>query len=103
MEARVFNLEGLAKLNEKATALFNSNAMQPNPTTTQAWGAQIRARRDNEIPRGVAALAEKIVEDQEEEDAARGVVDPLEALESMDAGFMEDELVVNLLDTDSSQ
>ena len=106
LEARVFNVEGLAKLNEKAAAIFNSNAMEPNPTTTQAWGAKIRAHRDNEIPKGVAALAEKIVEDDEEEQSAHGAqqrdVDPFEALESMSAGLIEDDLVGDLLDAQDS-
>ena len=100
LEARVFNLEGLAKLNEKAAAIFNHDAMQQNPSTTQAWGAKIRARRDNEIPKGVAALAEKIVEDDEAERQQQGLddEDPFEALESMSAGLTADELVGELLD-----
>lgn len=71
--------------------IFNTNAMQPNPSTTEAWGAKIRARQHNEIPKGVAALADKIVEEEEEEESDE--LDPFEALESMNADLMEEEFV----------
>lgn len=102
LEARVFNVEGLAKLNKKAAEIFNNNAMQPNPSTTQAFGAKIRARRDNEIPKGVAALAQKIVEDEESARLEQDDIDPFEALESMSAGLIEDELVGDLLGKNNS-
>ena len=95
LEARVFNVDGLAKLNQKAAKIFNTNAMQPSPSTTQAWGAKIRARQHKEIPKGVAALAEKIVDDDDDDDDDDYDLDPFEALESM--SLMEDEIVGDML------
>lgn len=71
--------------------------MQANPSTTQAWGAQIRARQHKEIPKGVAALAEKIVEEDESDNEDQYNLDPFEALESMSADLLEDEIVGDML------
>ena len=98
LEARVFNVEGLAKLNKRATVMFSGNALEPNPSSTaQAWGAKIRARRSNEIPRGVAALAEKIVEEDEATSTPEEDLDPFAVLESMSLSLMENEFVGDLL------
>ena len=100
MEARVFNVEGLAKLNKKAAEIFSNNAMQqPNPSTTQAWGNNIRARKSNKIPKGVAALAQKIVDDDDEarRQSEEDNVDPFAVLERMSASLIEDDLVGDFL------
>ena len=102
LEARVFNVEGLAKLNRKAAEVFNSNALEPSPTSSQAWGTKIRARRSNDVPKGVAALAEKIVEEDGSEDSSLPLdadLDPFAALENMGNSLMEDELVGDILQT----
>ncbi|CAB9523264.1 HAT [Seminavis robusta] len=103
LEARVFNVEGLAKLNKKASQIFNNNALQPaNPSTTQAWGANIRARKHNKVPKGIAALAEKIVEDDRSQSLEEydDEMDPFEALESMSSSFIvEGDLLGDLLPT----
>ena len=69
--------------------MFNNNAMQPSPLPTEAWSAKIRARRHNEVPMGIAALAQKIVEENEIE--GENDVDPFEALEAMSTNFMDDD------------
>lgn len=56
LEAMVFNLEGLAKLNKKAAAIFNKDAMTPSPSSTQVWGYNIQKRRSRNSPKGVASL-----------------------------------------------
>ena len=63
LEARVCNIEGLAKLNKRAAALFHSDATTPSAATSrtmQAWGKKIKHGRSAMIPDGIAALAEKI-------------------------------------------
>lgn len=63
LEARVFNIEGLAKLNKRTSEIFPSNAMAtPSFSTTrmEAWGNKIKQGRWAKIPDGIAALAEKI-------------------------------------------
>jgi len=105
LEARVFNVEGLAKLNRKAAAIFSHNVMQPNPSSTQALGANLlKFRHSNEIPRGIKALAEKIVEDEvasELEELSmmdKEDMDPFATFEQMmNANLIEDELVGDML------
>jgi hypothetical protein len=101
LEARVFNVEGLAKLNQRAAKIFSNNSMQqPSPATTQALGAKLRTRQHSEIPKGVAALAEKIVEEEEDsepESGERDDLDPFKALESVSADLMEDDEYVGSL------
>ena len=61
LEARVFNIEGLANLNKLAAELFQTDAAAPPPSAMamQAWGKKIKGR-NAKISDGVAALAEKI-------------------------------------------
>lgn len=61
LEARVFNIEGLAKLNKRTAEIFPSDAMAAPPSSSQrmqAWGKKIK--QQGRIPDGIAALAEKI-------------------------------------------
>lgn len=99
LEARVFNLEGLAKLNSKATELFNNNALEPPKSSSQVWGAKIRAKQSNDIPKGISALARKIVEEEGDENSyCDDAVDPIASLESMESDLIGDELVGELLE-----
>jgi hypothetical protein len=105
LEARVFNLAGLSRLNQRAAKLFNTNALEPAPSSSQAFGSKIRAKRSRNLPRGVAALAEKIV-DEDGDGSLLGVdgideTDPISTLESMTGNLMEDEYVGDLLSMDS--
>lgn len=86
LEARLFNVEGLAKLNKRAAELFNNNAMTPSPASTKAWGRKIQNSKSRKVPEGVAALEQKIGDSVDETFMA--VSDPSSTLESM-----EDELV----------
>lgn len=42
LEARVFNLEGLAKLNKRAANIFSRNAMEPSAFSSQVFGDRMR-------------------------------------------------------------
>ena len=92
-------MEGLARLNQKASNLFNKNALEPSPSSTHAFGTKIRAKRKRSLPRGIAALAEKIVSDDSRNGPlgvdATGQKDPFMALDSMDDNMM-DELLSDL-------
>jgi tetratricopeptide (TPR) repeat protein len=63
LEARVFNVEGLAILNKRAAEVFNANALEPSSSSSEVLGSKIRAGRIRDIPKDVAALAQRIVED----------------------------------------
>lgn len=71
-------------------------------------GTKIRARRSNEVPKGVAALAQKIVDEEDAEAAwdlefqADDDMDPFAVLERMSASLIEDELVGDLLQANNS-
>ena len=94
LEARVFNVEGLSRLNQRASKLFNKNALEPAPSSSQAFGTRIKAKRKRSLPEGIAALADKIVN----EDGKNGLFginsssqsDPLMALDNMADNMMDD-------------
>jgi Tfp pilus assembly protein PilF len=98
LEARVFNLEGLNKLNKRAASIFNSNALDPAPSSSEIWGSKIRAGRSRIIPKGVAALAQRIVEEDVIEPSFIDS-DPETFLDQMmsSSNLLEDGLVGQLL------
>jgi len=49
LEARVFNLEGLAKLNKRVSEIFNSNALIPSKESTRAWEKKLKRGKNNLI------------------------------------------------------
>jgi tetratricopeptide (TPR) repeat protein len=88
LEARVFNVEGLSRLNKQASAIFKTNALANSFSTgEEAWGRKIRAGRSRIVPKGVVALAQRIVDDENETDPT-----------AIDPGSLEDILNTNLLD-----
>ena len=102
LEARVCNLEGLALLDQRAKEIFNTNALEPPKSSSQAYGTKIRSKRSPHLPEGIAALAEKIVEEEDPSvllgmDGIDGV-DPTMMLESLNGSLMEDEFVDDLQD-----
>jgi hypothetical protein len=77
LEARVFNIEGLANLNKRAAEIFQTDATVPPPSSMamQAWGKKIKGR-NAKIPDGIAALAEKVGFD--ENDSMLGMLDDVD-------------------------
>ena len=65
LEARIFNLEGLAKLNKRTAEIFPSDAMAPPTNRMEELGKKMKQGRSSNLPDGVAALAEKIGVDSE--------------------------------------
>ncbi len=66
LEARVFNIDGLAKLNKRLATIFPSNVnVLSSQRTTQVWGNKINLQHSSTLsgkilPDGIAALAQKI-------------------------------------------
>ena len=52
LEARVFNLEGLAKLNKRAAKIFSNNAMEPTASSSQVFGDRMRDQYRRALPNG---------------------------------------------------
>jgi hypothetical protein len=61
LEARVFNIKALANLNKRATEIFQTDATAPpSRMAMQAWSKKIKQGRTATLPQGIAALAEKV-------------------------------------------
>jgi tetratricopeptide (TPR) repeat protein len=102
LEARVFNLDGLNKLNKRAAAIFTTNVMEPSPSSSDAWGYKIRAGRWRNVPEGVAALAERIVDD-EDFDPDDDDLNPSAFLSRiLDTNMLEEGLVDDLLNNEKN-
>ena len=80
VEARVFNLEGLAILNKRAAEVFNNNALVPPPAYSQAWSKKIRMGRSKKLPDAVTSLMEKVGFDDVQ---SMTDVDPTSVLDNM--------------------
>ena len=65
LEARLFNVEGLARLNQRALKIFHRNALEPAPSTPTEYSRRVRSRGRYGLPRSIAVLREQIVTDQE--------------------------------------
>jgi hypothetical protein len=100
LEARVFNIDGLSKLNKRAAAFFNNNALQPPPLSSETWGAKIKAGRSRDVPKGVTALAQRIVE-EDGNDRILEDTDPSSFIDRMSSSLMEEGLVGQLLRMDT--
>lgn len=82
LEARICNIEGLAKLNKRAALIFNTNALA-EPTSSDVWGSKLRAGRScTTVPRVVTTLAQRIVDDDPNE-LRLGAAEPLAFLEHL--------------------
>lgn len=71
LEARVFNIDGLAKLNKRLASIFpsdaNASSSASQQTSAQAWGNRIKLQHSSSstssgriLPDGITALAQKI-------------------------------------------
>lgn len=99
LEARVFNLDGLAKLNRKAAAIFNTNATAGSQNIgEETWGSKIKAERSPSVPRGVVALAQRIVDDENE--WGPKTIDPSKLVDSLNTNFLEGGYIMQLLGED---
>lgn len=99
-------MEGLSRLNKRTAKLFNNNALEPSPFSSQAFGTKLRSKRFiRTLPSDVAAFAEKIVDDKDKGLGLDEVVDidPAFELESISGNFMEDEFVGELLELDPTK
>ena len=65
LEARLFNVEGLARLNKRALKIFNRNALEPTSCSSTAYSARVSCRTKPSLSRSIAVLADKIVNDEE--------------------------------------
>lgn len=93
LEARLFNVEGLAQLNKRALKIFNRNALEPAPFSPPAYSASVRSRTKPSLSRSIAVLAEKIVNDEESSEALRTTAsssnDPAATLDTIADNLIE--------------
>ena len=95
LEAQVFNVEGLAKLNKRAAKIFTPDATQRVASGDDLWSNKIRAGRMQKLPPKVAALAQRIV--KEDNDYTVEDQDPDKFLENMSSSLIEGGLIGDLL------
>jgi tetratricopeptide (TPR) repeat protein len=101
LEAQIFNLEGLSRLNKKAAQVFSKNALEPPAASSEALATKIKAKRSPFVPRGVTALAQRIVEEEGVgESITADNVDPTLFLDKLSSSLLEDGLVGQLLTLD---
>lgn len=109
LEARVFNVEGLSILHKRASAIFNTNALEPPPNSSELLSAKIQANRSRTIPKGVAALAQRIVEEDGRSSSnsngnGNGSDDHSLDLEDLNpSAFLDEEFVGELLTIDDNR
>lgn len=105
LEARVFNLDGLNKLNKRAAAIFKTDAMSNSYSMgEEAWGRKIKAGRSRSVPKGVVALAQRIVEDDETDLNELKTIDPSRVVDLLNTNLLETgfESLSQLLDDDDT-
>lgn len=100
LEARVFNVEGLAKLHKRASKFFNANVNEPSNSSSEVYGTKLRANRTRHIPKGVALLAQRIVEEEPVSTSDLDLTvdsDQTSFLDKMNSNLLEDGLIKQLL------
>lgn len=97
LEARVCNLANLAELHRRAAAVFRTNALDPSPRSEQAWASKIKATRNRSLPREVAALVNRIVDDEGDDAWQTSRVDPMSFLDGTGSSLLQHGLVNTLL------
>ena len=89
LEARIFNVEGLSKLNKRAKTIFTTNALEASPSSTQAWSNKIKMKTQRDVSGNVAAvLVDKIGYSLDDDDEDDPMITPMESMSEM-----EDEMV----------
>lgn len=100
LEARVFNIAGLAKLNKRAAAIFNANKLEtPSTLSDKMWGSSIKARRSRSHQRTkTTALGPRIVdEDGSEQSVIYSDIDNfLDEVLASSSNLLEDSIVDEL-------
>jgi hypothetical protein len=92
LEARVFNIEGLAKLNKRAANVFNTNALTP-PPSMKPWEQNLKmGKGQSDLPDGIAAL--KLEFDLDLDGSLLHDLDPDEIIDQMTQ--FEDDVVGDL-------
>ncbi len=112
LEARVFNIQGLAELNKRAAEIFHTNALESPPLSMNLLGSKLRksALSKKKIPNNITALVKKIdsistsadssEEDEDDEDQLINVettimgLDPDMIIKKMN--LLEDDVVTDL-------
>ena len=89
LEARIFNVAGLSKLNKRAKTIFTTNALEASPSSTQAWSSKIKMKASRAVPGGVATvLVEKIGHSLDDDDDP--MISPMESMDEMEAEMVRD-------------
>lgn len=89
LEARVFNIQGLAELNKRAAKIFHNNALEPPPISMNLLGSKLRksAQSKKKVPNNINALVQQLdtynVGEQLDVEEAINDMDPDTIIESI--------------------
>ena len=82
LEAMVFNIEGLAKLNKKAAQIFNTNALMPTQAQASVLRRKLRAS-GGVLPDGVSILGKELEMEMMDVEEIITDIDPEEIIQGL--------------------
>jgi hypothetical protein len=96
LEARVFNIQGLAELNKRAAQIFHNNALESPPITMNLLGSKLRksAQSKKKLPNNINALAKKANSQRIDVEEAINDMDPDTIISNM--MLLEDDIVADI-------
>jgi len=103
LEARIGNFGGLAELHKRTSAVFSANGTQGSNGLNEKWNTRIKSSRGNGVSRTVAALAERIVDEDENKSVSKKSVSLVDGLDEVfESGLVGALLSVDYRDEPSS-
>merc|ERR1711957_739772 len=92
LEARVFNIEGMAQLHKRAAEIFNTNALEPPPASMKILSRKLRASSPakKKLPTVVAALTKMVEIEFDLDETVTDMMDPDTLIKQMGRQHNED-------------
>jgi len=91
LEARVFNIEGMAQLHKRAAEIFNTNALEPPPASMKLLTRKLRATSPakKKLPTVVAALTKMAEIEFDLDETVTDMMDPDTIIRQMSGQYKE--------------
>lgn len=99
LEARVFNIQGLAALNKRASKIFTNNALESPPLSVNLLGSKLRksSQSKKKIPNNINILAKKMNDFEVDVEDTMTAMDPDSIIDNFDMVRLEnDDLVKDI-------
>ena len=91
LEARVFNIEGMAQLHKRAAEIFNTNALEPPPASMKLLRRKLQASSPSKkkLPTVVADLTKMVEIEFDLDETVTDVTDPDMLIKQMGNQYKE--------------